>query len=150
MICVVQRVKESSVTIDNNLYSKIGEGLNILIGIAEDDCDKDIEWLCDKILNLRIFSNTEGKFDLSLKDINGEALVISQFTLLGDTKKGRRPDFTKAMKPKEAEKIYEDFVKKLKEKYEPNKIKTGVFGAEMSVDIKNDGPVTIIINSRER
>ncbi|MEF3280777.1 MAG: D-tyrosyl-tRNA(Tyr) deacylase [Elusimicrobiota bacterium] len=148
MICVVQRVLKSNVKIANQIYSQIAEGYLVLCGFAKDDNEKDIEWMVNKILNLRIFSNDRGKFDLSIKDIEGEIIAVSQFTLIGDASKGRRPDFSKAMPPDKALEFYNLFVKKLKENYNPQKIKTGVFQEEMVVALENDGPVTIILNSK--
>lgn len=150
MVSIVQRVLKSSVTIKGLIYSQINEGYLILVGFSKDDTEDDINWMTDKILNLRIFSNIEGKFDLSIKDINGEILVVSQFTLLGDAKKGRRPDFSNAMRPDDAKIFYNDFVSELKNRYIADRIKTGVFQEEMVVNIQNDGPVTIILDSRSR
>lgn len=149
MICVLQRVKSSSVTIKNQKYCEIGRGLNVLLAIEEDDNEKDLLWMAQKLINIRIFSNQSGKFDLSVKDINGELLVISQFTLTGDCRKGRRPDFSKAMKIQDAKEFYNKFIDNLKKIYIAQKIKTGVFQEEMEVDIKNDGPVTVIIKSKK-
>ncbi len=145
MIALLQRVKRSSVKVDGKLISEIGQGLNILLGIFKDDSKEDIEKLIKKIVNLRIFSDEVGKMNYSIKDINGEALVISQFTLAGSVKKGRRPSFDKAMASKEAEGLYEIFCKEL------NKticVKMGIFGAMMDVEIINDGPVTFIVDSK--
>lgn len=150
MLCIIQRVLKSSVTIKGLIYSQINDGYLLLLGFSKDDTKDDISWMADKILNLRIFSNNDGKFDLSVKDINGEILVVSQFTLLADAKKGRRPDFSNAMRPDLAKKLYDDFVAEIRNKYIADRIKTGVFQEEMIVDIKNDGPVTIILDSRSR
>jgi D-tyrosyl-tRNA(Tyr) deacylase len=150
MVCIIQRVLKSSVTINGLTHSQINEGYLLLSGFSKGDTKDDIAWMADKILNLRIFSNIDGKFDHSIKDINGEILVVSQFTLLADSKKGRRPDFSNAMKPDLAKIFYDDFVAELKTRYIAEKIKTGVFQEEMIVDIQNDGPVTIILDSRSR
>jgi|YNPMSStandDraft_1061717.scaffolds.fasta_scaffold01854_6 D-tyrosyl-tRNA(Tyr) deacylase len=147
MICVIQRVIGSSVEINGKIYSEIKEGITILCAIEKDDKIEDLDWVSKKIIDLRIFSNKEGKFDLSVKDIDGEILLISQFTLCGYARKGRRPDFSNAMEVPKAKEMFEVFVEKLKSYYKPEKIKTGVFGAEMKVNIINDGPVTIILNT---
>lgn len=150
MICVIQRVKKSSVFIKNEIYSNISKGFVVLCGFHKDDTDDDLHWMCNKILNLRVFENADGKFDLSLIDIKGDILLVSQFTLLGDVKKGRRPDFTNAMDKEKASGYYNKFLDILKNNYDIDKIKTGVFQAEMLVEIHNDGPVTIIIDSKLR
>ncbi|MBP7796125.1 MAG: D-tyrosyl-tRNA(Tyr) deacylase [Elusimicrobiales bacterium] len=150
MISIVQRVLKSSVTINGLIHSQINKGYLLLAGFSKDDTKDDIDWMSDKILNLRIFSNIDGKFDHSIKDIKGEILVVSQFTLLADSKKGRRPDFSNAMKPDLAKMFYDDFIAELKTRYIAEKVKTGVFQEEMIVDIQNDGPVTIILDSRSR
>lgn len=150
MICVVQRVKKGSVFIKNELYSTINRGFVVLCGFHKNDNDYDLSWMCSKILNLRIFENADGKFDLSLVDISGDLLIISQFTLLGNVNKGRRPDFTDAMDKHKALLYYDKFLDILKANYESSKIKTGIFQAEMLVEIHNDGPVTIIIDSKTR
>jgi D-tyrosyl-tRNA(Tyr) deacylase len=150
MVCIIQRVLKSSVTINGLTHSQINKGYLLLAGFSKDDTKDDIDWMSDKILNLRIFSNIDGKFDHSIKDINGEILVVSQFTLLADSKKGRRPDFSNAMKPDLAKMFYDDFIAELKTRYIAEKVKTGVFQEEMIVDIQNDGPVTIILDSRSR
>lgn len=150
MICVAQRVKKGAVFIEDNLYSVIGRGLVLLCGFHRDDTEDDMQWMCNKILNLRVFENADGRFDLSLIDISGELLVVSQFTLLGDVRKGRRPDFTNAMDKDRALTYYERFIDILRINYDSSKIKTGVFKADMLVEIHNDGPVTIIIDSKLR
>ena len=147
MRVLIQRVRKASVTVDNKVNGAITAGYVIFLGVGEGDTQKDADYLSEKTANLRIFSNTEGKFDHSLLDIKGEALVISQFTLYGNTKKGRRPDFTKAAKPDIADKLYQYFNESLRKKGVP--VKTGIFAAEMTVEIINDGPVTILIESRE-
>jgi len=146
MIALVQRVKRSSVKVDEKLINKIDKGLNILLGVSNDDNEKDIDKLVKKILNLRIFNDENRKMNLSIKDIKGEILVISQFTLVGSVKKGNRPSFDRAMEPKEAKRLYEIFCEKLGKEVD---VKTGIFGAMMEVEIINDGPVTFIIDSKE-
>ena len=149
MRVVVQRVSEGSVTIPGEKYeAKIGNGLVVLLGIKIGDGEKDVTFLADKCCNLRIFEDENDKMNLSIKDINGEMLIISQFTLYGDAQKGNRPGFTDAAKPEEAIPLYEKFIKRVKENIGETKVKTGVFGAMMMVKIFNDGPVTIIIESK--
>ena len=147
MIAVIQRVSSSSVTVDGNLVGKIGKGLNILLGVKKGDEEEDILKLVNKIVNLRIFADENGKMNLSLLDVQGEALVVSQFTLAGNVKKGRRPSFDSSEKPDVAKAMYEQFVTEI-EKVGVH-TQTGVFGAMMDVDIHNDGPVTFIIDSKE-
>ena len=147
MRVLIQRVRKASVTVNNKVNGSIAAGYVIFLGVGEGDTKKDADYLSEKTANLRIFSNSKGKFDHSLLDIKGEALVISQFTLYGNTKKGRRPDFTKAAKPDIADKLYQYFNESLRKKGVP--VKTGIFAAEMTVEIINDGPVTILIESRE-
>jgi len=143
MKTVIQRVKSASVTIDGKLHSSIGQGILILYGVEKGDCEDFSKYLAEKILKLRIFEDENGKMNLSVKDIEGELLIVSQFTLAGDTRKGTRPSFDSAMPPKEAEVMYENFVKMAKES--GLKVKTGVFGAMMDVALINDGPVTFIL-----
>ncbi len=145
MIALIQRVKRSSVKVDGKLISEIGQGLNILLGVFKDDSEKDIEKLVKKVVNLRIFADEKGKMNLSLKDIGAEVLVVSQFTLAGSVKKGRRPSFDSAMAPDDAEKLYERFCDEMEKEVE---VKKGVFGAMMEVEIVNDGPVTFIVDSK--
>lgn len=146
MKAVIQRVKSASVSIDGEVYSKIGSGLLILLGVCKDDKDEYAQMMARKIADLRIFSDDEGKMNLSVKDINGELLVISQFTLCNDKdKSGNRPSFMKAEVPERADKLYKDLVNELSAYYEKDKIKTGVFAASMEVELINDGPVTIIL-----
>ncbi len=147
MIALIQRVSKGKVIISNEIYSEIGPGYVILLGIFEDDNEKGVEKLIDKIINLRIMSDQEGKMNKSILETEGEVLVVSQFTLAADLSAGRRPSFIKAMKPDQAEKLYELFVKKLKEKNIT--VKTGEFGARMEVQIFNNGPVTIIVDSQK-
>lgn len=147
MRAVVQRVNKSSVKIDNKIVNEIDQGLMVLLGISEDDEYGDIDYMVDKITNLRIFEDGEGKMNLSLYDIKGELLVVSQFTLYGDCKKGRRPSFVKAARPQKAKEYYDIFVKKCVES--GINTKTGIFQAEMIVNIENDGPVTIMLDSEK-
>ncbi len=147
MKIIIQRVAEASVTVDHTIISSIKSGLLILLGITDDDNDDDIVWLVNKVLNLRIFNDEKGVMNASLLDINGSAIVVSQFTLMASTKKGNRPSYIKAAKPEIAIPIYEKFVQKL-EKNLGKRIETGVFGADMKVALVNDGPVTIIIDSK--
>jgi len=149
MRVVIQRVTESSVEISGKIYSSIQNGLLVLVGIVENDTNEDIEWLCRKILNMRIFSDMEGLMNNSVLDENGEILVISQFTLHASTKKGNRPSYIAAAKPEIAIPIYESFVKLLQQGCKKT-VKTGVFGADMKVRLTNDGPVTIVIDSKQR
>ncbi len=146
MKAVLQRAKHSKVLVDGSEVASIGEGLNILLGVGVGDNEKDVEKLVEKVINLRIFEDSSGKFNLSLLDIKGSALVVSQFTLYANTKKGRRPSFELAEKPERARELYEFFVKKLSE-YVPTQC--GIFGAMMEVHIVNWGPVTIILDSKE-
>ena len=143
MKIVLQRVNNASVEIDNSLYSKINKGLLLLFGVEKDDKEEFIEFLANKVLNLRIFPDNEGKMNLSVNDIKGEILVVSQFTLAASCKKGTRPSFDNAMEPKTANEYYEKFVEFLKK---PGlNIQTGSFGAHMKVSLLNDGPVTFIL-----
>lgn len=147
MRAVVQRVKKGSVEIKEKEVGKIEDGLVVLLGVGQNDIEKDAEYLTEKIVNLRIFEDREGKMNLSVKDINGQILVISQFTLYGDCKKGRRPSFISAALPDKAEKLYNYFVKYIKN-YDL-KVETGQFQATMLVKIFNDGPVTILLDSEK-
>lgn len=147
MRAVVQRVKKSSVKVDGEIVGAIQNGLNVLIGICKDDTLDDLKYIVDKVINLRIFHDDNDKMNLSVKDINGAILAISQFTLYGDCRKGRRPNFMNAMGGDEAKALYEEFVKMLKES--GLKIETGEFGAHMNVEIENDGPVTILLDSKK-
>ena len=149
MRVVIQRVKEASVTIEGNKKAEIALGLLILLGIEDADTDEDIEWLCNKISNLRIFNDDDGVMNLSVKDANGALMVVSQFTLHASTKKGNRPSYIRASKPDFAIPMYEKFVKFL-EVTAGRDVQTGEFGADMKVALLNDGPVTIIIDSKQR
>lgn len=147
MRAVVQRVSRSEVTVDGRTTGKINKGLLVLLGVTHGDTSKDVDYIVDKTINLRIFEDENDKMNLSLKDIGGEMLAVSQFTLYGDCRKGRRPSFTNAAAPEEADKLYQEFVKKVSE----NGIntETGEFGAHMMVDLVNDGPVTILLESNK-
>lgn len=147
MRAVVQRVKYSKVEVNGEIIGEIQKGLNVLLGISKEDTSEDISYMKDKILNLRIFEDEEGKLNKSLMDISGELLIVSQFTLYGDCRKGRRPSFIEALGGDEAEKMYEEFVKLCKQ--EVTRVETGKFGADMKVTIENDGPVTIMIDSKK-
>lgn len=147
MRAVIQRVSKASVTIENIIQGKIEIGLLILLGIEETDTEKDIDWLVRKIIQLRIFSDENGKMNLSLQDVKGDILLISQFTLFASTKKGNRPSFIRSAKPAIAIPLYEQFIIET-EKLLNKKIQTGIFGADMKVELLNDGPVTIIIDNK--
>jgi D-tyrosyl-tRNA(Tyr) deacylase len=148
MKAVVQRVTKASVSADSELLGEIGQGLVVLIGIASNDTEKDINYLADKIAQLRIFSDSEGKFNISALEIGGEMLLISQFTLLADTRKGRRPSFIGAAPPQQAETLFNIFVERMRST--GLKVATGRFQAHMLVEIHNDGPVTIMLDSKEK
>ena len=145
MRIVLQRVNEAKVTVEDEVVGQIQKGLVLLVGAKTGDGEKDVEYLADKCLNLRIFEDSEQKMNLSCLEVKGEALVISQFTLYGDTRKGRRPSFTEVMEPKEAERLYLLFIEKIKAS--GIKTQSGIFGAKMLVDISNWGPVTFILDS---
>ncbi|MBT8298800.1 MAG: D-tyrosyl-tRNA(Tyr) deacylase [Maribacter sp.] len=149
MRAVVQRVSKASVTVDGIRISNIGMGLLILLGIEHEDAKADIEWLSRKIVNLRIFNDDGGIMNKSLSEINGEAIVVSQFTLHASTKKGNRPSYLKAAKPEIAIPVYKEFVEQL-QKDLGKKVGTGVFGADMKVELLNDGPVTIAIDTKNK
>jgi D-tyrosyl-tRNA(Tyr) deacylase len=146
MKVVVQRSKHSSVSINNKVYNEISNGFVLLVGFEVGDTITDIDYMVRKVINLRIFDDQNGVMNKSIKDINGEILSISQFTLLADTKKGNRPSYIKAMRPEEASILYDIFNQKLNKEVVT---KTGVFGSDMIVNITNDGPITIIIDSRK-
>lgn len=149
MKAVIQRVILSSVTVDGRTTGEIGHGLNVLVGICREDTDEDIDWLCQKIVRLRIFDDAAGVMNLSVTDIDGEILVISQFTLMASTRKGNRPSWIQAAPPEEAEPVYEKFKERLRF-YLGKEIKCGIFGADMKVSILNDGPVTILIDTKQK
>jgi len=149
MKTVIQRVSSASVTIDSKIVAEIQKGLLVLVGIEEADTKEDILWLCQKIANLRIFDDTNDVMNLSIKDINGDIIVVSQFTLQASTKKGNRPSYIKAAKPEIAIPLYENFVQQLENEL-GKKVQTGIFGAEMKVSLLNDGPVTIVIDSKNK
>jgi D-tyrosyl-tRNA(Tyr) deacylase len=149
MKAVIQRVSEASVTIDGKVKSAIENGLLILLGCVNEDTTEDITWLCRKAINMRIFNDENEVMNKSVLDINGEILVISQFTLMASTKKGNRPSYIKAAKPDVAVPLYENFVKEL-EKQLGKSVGTGEFGADMKVQLLNDGPVTIILDTKNK
>ena len=149
MRAVIQRVSKASVTIDGSIHSQINNGLLVLLGIEDADTVEDIEWLSSKIVNLRIFNDNNEVMNISLKDINGEILLVSQFTLHASTKKGNRPSYIKASKPGIAVPLYEKIIKQLSTDL-GKAIQTGVFGTDMKVELLNDGPVTIVIDTKNR
>jgi len=149
MIALVQRVSEASVTIENEVRGKIGPGLLILLGIEDADSQEDIDWLSRKVANLRIFNDEEGVMNKSLLDVDGEMLIISQFTLHASTKKGNRPSYIKAAKPDVAIPLYGQFIIAAEQQI-GKKVATGEFGADMKVGLINDGPVTIIIDTKDK
>ncbi|MBI2917282.1 MAG: D-tyrosyl-tRNA(Tyr) deacylase [Chloroflexi bacterium] len=146
MRALVQRVARGSVSVEGEVVGKIGRGLAVLVGVAKDDADKDVQYLAEKIPNLRIFSDQTSKFNLSAADVGGGLLVVSQFTLMADTRKGRRPSFDQAAPPEVAEPLIDQLVSRLRESGLP--VATGVFRAHMLVEIHNDGPVTVLLDSR--
>jgi len=149
MRAVIQRVREASVTVEGEVVSKIGPGLLVLLGIETADSDGDIEWLVPKIGNLRIFNDSKGVMNHSLKDTAGELIVVSQFTLMASTKKGNRPSYIRAARPETAIPLYEAFVRSM-EDFLGREVGTGIFGADMKVALLNDGPVTIWIDTKSR
>lgn len=149
MKAVIQRVSYASVHVNDNLVSEINSGLLIFLGITHDDDISDVKWLAQKITDLRIFNDTQGVMNLSVKDINGEVLVVSQFTLHAKTKKGNRPSYIQAARPEKAKELYETFKLNLSQ-FLQKSVSSGVFGADMKVQIKNDGPVTIIIDTKNK
>ncbi len=149
MRAVVQRVKEAKVEVDGKVVGEIKKGLLVLLGVGKDDTENDIKWTADKIVGLRIFEDEKGKMNLSLLDVNGELLVVSQFTLYGDARKGKRPSFTNAAPPEKGKDFYERFVEYIRESYNNIKVETGIFGAMMDVYLVNWGPVTILLDSEK-
>ena len=147
MKIIVQRVKQAQVSIEGQVYSQIRQGLLLLVGVGPEDQLEDLDYAVRKLVNMRIFSDAEGKMNLSVKDIEGEILSISQFTLFADTKKGNRPAFTGAAKPDMSEAFYQDLNRELAKEVP---VETGVFGADMQVELINDGPVTIILDTKNR
>ena len=147
MRAVVQRVKCSKVVVDGKVIGEIKRGFNVLLGVSREDSLEDAKYMKDKIVNLRVFEDSEGKLNRSLLDVQGELLVISQFTLYGDCRKGRRPSFIEALGGEAANDLYKEFVKLCKE--DVTRVETGEFGADMMVSIENDGPVTLIIDSKK-
>ncbi len=149
MRAVIQRVSKASVTIDSKIHSQINDGLLVLLGIEDADNDEDIEWLSGKIINLRIFNDEDGVMNVSVKDRNGDILVVSQFTLHASTRKGNRPSYIKASKPEFAIPMYEKFVQQLSHDFGKT-VFTGIFGADMKVELLNDGPVTIVMDTKNK
>jgi D-tyrosyl-tRNA(Tyr) deacylase len=149
MRAVIQRVAEASVTVDEKITGVIKSGLLVLVGIEDADTDEDIEWLSGKIVNLRIFNDEEGVMNKSVKDVNGDVLLVSQFTLHASTKKGNRPSYIKASKPDIAIPMYEKMIVSLKNEL-GKEIQTGIFGADMKVRLLNDGPVTIVMDTKNK
>lgn len=147
MKLVIQRVKSASVSIDGRVYNAIQQGLLLLVGVGPEDQQEDLDYAVRKIVNMRIFSDDEGKMNLSVKDIQGEILSVSQFTLFADTKKGNRPAFTGAAKPDMSEAFYQEFNQELAKEVS---VEAGVFGADMQVELVNDGPVTIILDTKNK
>jgi D-tyrosyl-tRNA(Tyr) deacylase len=147
MRMVIQRVSQASVQVDGDVVGKIGRGLLVFLGVGREDSQADIDFIADKAVNLRIFEDTDGKMNHSIKDIDGQVLLISQFTLFGDCRKGRRPDFTAAGPPDLAKTLYEQTIRAIEEKGVP--VETGIFAAHMHIDSINDGPVTLILDSKK-
>lgn len=147
MRAVVQRVSEARVSVDGQIIGEIGKGILVLLGVTHDDTDNDVSYLGDKIINLRIFEDRNQKMNLSLLDVGGELLIVSQFTLFGDCRKGRRPGFDRAARPEAAQALYNEFVGYCKG--HGIKVETGRFQAEMMVEIHNDGPVTLLLDSKK-
>ena len=149
MKAVIQRVSRASIMINGSIHAKISEGLLVLLGIEDADGSEDIEWLSNKIVNLRIFNDAQGVMNISVRDIKGEVLLVSQFTLHASTKKGNRPSYIKASKPGIAVPLYEKMIHQLSDDL-GHRIKTGEFGADMKLELLNDGPVTIVIDTKNR
>lgn len=149
MKAVIQRVNHTSVTVNGKVQSTIQKGLLVLLGISDKDNSEDSKWLINKIINLRIFNDEDGVMNRSILEVNGEVMIVSQFTLMASTKKGNRPSYIKAAHPEIAIPIYEQFISKI-ESLLGKKVETGTFGADMTVDLQNDGPVTIIIDTENK
>lgn len=149
MRVVIQRVSQACVTIDELKVAEIGQGFLILVGVVAEDTQEDIEWLCQKIVKMRVFDDNNGVMNLSVKEVDGEVLVVSQFTLYAQTKKGNRPSYIKAAKPDIAKPLYKSFKKRLSELLE-KRVESGEFGAYMKVSLTNDGPITIIVDSHQK
>lgn len=149
MRAILQRVSHADLRIEGSEKAKIGQGLLVLLGIENDDAQDDIDWLCRKIIGMRIFNDDQKAMNLSVKQIDGEVLIVSQFTLHASLKKGNRPSFMKAAKPAEAFPLYQEFIKIFEQKFQ-KKVATGEFGADMQVTLCNDGPVTIMLDSKKR
>lgn len=149
MRAVIQRVTHASCTVDGIITGEIGQGFLILLGVEEADSKDDMNWLAQKFVNLRVFSDENGLMNKSIRDINGNILLISQFTLFAQTKKGNRPSFIRAAKPEKAKPLYEDMAKYLSELLQ-KEIQLGIFGADMQLDLRNDGPITIIMNTQDK
>ena len=148
MRLVLQRVKKASVFVDNEVLGEIGLGFLVLLGVEQNDDKEDVLWLVKKLLGIRVFSDENGKMNLSLKQVNGSVLVVSQFTLHASTKKGNRPSYMNAAEPNKANEFYEEFILQIKN--EGVQVQTGVFGANMQVKLINDGPVTIVLDSKNK
>jgi len=146
---VVQRVKKASVSVGGNIVSSIGCGLLVLLGVSKSESTEDFDYIIDKIINMRIFHDSDGKMNENISFVNGEILIVSQFTLYGDIRKGRRPSYDMAENSDLAIKVYDYFVEKIKQKYDSNKIFTGIFGAMMDIELVNFGPVTILLDSKK-
>lgn len=149
MRAVIQKVTRASLSIDSEVYSQIGEGLMVLLGIEDSDTNEDIEWLADKIRKLRIFEDENGVMNLSVEDVKGEMMIVSQFTLHASTKKGNRPTYIRASKPEFSKPMYESFIARTREVF-AGKVATGVFGADMKIELVNNGPTTIIIDTKNK
>jgi D-tyrosyl-tRNA(Tyr) deacylase len=149
MRLIIQRVTHASVGIDGQTHAAIGPGFMVLVGVCHDDNKEDADWLAGKLCAMRIFGDDAGKMNLSVNDMNGELLIISQFTLFADTKKGNRPSFIRAAEPLKAKALYEYFVGVVAS-LSPGRVKTGIFAADMKVELLNDGPVTIVMDSKNR
>ncbi|PLX16776.1 MAG: D-tyrosyl-tRNA(Tyr) deacylase [Candidatus Muiribacterium halophilum] len=149
MIALLQRIKHSSITVEGKLIAETGDGLLLFLGLEEGDTNADIEYIGEKVVNLRIFEDDQGKMNLSLLQTQKEICIVSQFTLAADTKKGRRPGFSNAMRPDKAEGFYERFVESIREKYKLE-VKTGSFGSNMQVSLLNDGPATFLLKSKKK